>query len=160
LELSGPVAVRYPRGGEDGGWLEDCSEGAATLVREGRNVTLLGYGTQIPVLLRTAQRLSRENIEAEVVKLNSITPIDYDTIFCSVQKTGRLLTAEECVEMNCVGQRVLAEAARREVPLRAAALQNLGRGFVTHGSVEQLRRLCGLDEDSLFQKALEVCKRG
>ena len=159
-DLTGPVTVRYAKGSEDENWKEDRSEGAAVLLREGQDITLLGYGMQIPALLQVAQRLSRESIEADVVKLNSITPIDYDLIFRSIQKTGRLLAAEECVEMNCVGQRVLAQAARQEIPLVAGALQNLGRDFVTHGSVEQLRRLCGLDEDSLFQKALEVCGRG
>ncbi len=155
-DLTGPVAVRYPKGGEDGHWQEDRSEGAAFLAREGRDITLLGYGAQIPVLLQVAQRLSQKNIQSDVVKLNRITPVDYDAIIKSVEKTGRLFVAEECVEMNCVGQRILTELARRGIPLRAVALQNLGRGFVTHGSVEQLRRLCGLDEESLFQKAMEV----
>ncbi|MCD8330922.1 MAG: 1-deoxy-D-xylulose-5-phosphate synthase [Oscillospiraceae bacterium] len=159
-DLTGPVAVRYPKGGEDKRWQEDRSEDGAFLVREGGDITLLGYGAQIPVLIQVAQRLSQENIQADVVKLNYITPIDYKPIIKSVEKTGRLFVAEECVEMNCVGQRILTELSRRGVSLRAAELRNLGRGFVTHGSVEQLRRLCGLDEDSLFQKALEVCRRG
>lgn len=158
-DLPGPVAVRYPKGGE-GDWQEDCSKGATVLLREGRDITLLGYGAQIPVLLQTAQRLSQENIQADVVKLNSITPIDYKRIFDSVQKTGRLLVAEECVDMNCVGQRVLAYLAQQEIRPYTAALKNLGHGFVTHGKVEQLRQLCGLDEASLYKKALEVCGRG
>lgn len=158
-EVSGPVAVRYPRGGETD-WREDRSDGSAALLRQGGDITLVGYGTMIQTLLETAELLSHHGIEAEVVKLNTITPIDVDCINDSVRKTGRLLVAEDSVAMNCVGKRVIADLAGVGTTPRAFALQNLGRGFVTHGSVPQLRKLCGLDAKSLCVKAEEVCAHG
>jgi 1-deoxy-D-xylulose-5-phosphate synthase len=59
--------------------------------------------------------------------------------------------------MNCVGRRVVADLAVAGVYPRALALQNIGRGFVTHGSVSQLDKLCGLDAASLCARAEEVC---
>lgn len=158
-EISGPVAVRYPRGGENA-WTGDKSAGASCILREGSDITLVGYGTLIETLLEAAQRLEKQGISAEIVKLNSITPIDLETIKASAAKTKRVIAAEECVEMNSVGARLAAGLAQSGVCLDALVLQNLGRGFVTHGSVAQLRKLCGLDVDSLCKKALEVCKRG
>ena len=114
----------------------------------------------IQTLLETAELLSQRGIEAEVIKLNTITPINVDCIEDSVKKTGRLLVAEDSVAMNCVGRRVISRLAETGTCPRAFALQNVGSGFVTHGSVAQLRKLCGLDARSLCTKAEEVCKRG
>lgn len=158
-EVSGPVAIRYPRGGETQ-WKEDHSTGGAALLREGKDITLVGYGTYIQTLLETAELLSRRGIEAEVVKLNTITPIDINDVKASVKKTGRLLVAEDCVEMNCVGRRLVYGLAGTDASPRAFALQNIGNGFVTHGSVPQLLKLCGLDAVSVCAKAEEVCARG
>ena len=158
-EVSGPVAVRYPRGGETD-WHEDRSAGSSAILRQGTDITLVGYGTMIQTLLEAADLLSHRGIEAEVVKLNTIMPIDVNSICDSVKKTGRLLVAEDSVDMNCVGRRLMADLAGRGICLKASALQNVGSGFITHGSVAQLRRLCGLDARSLCAKAEEVCARG
>jgi 1-deoxy-D-xylulose-5-phosphate synthase len=158
-QVSGPAAIRYPRGGETC-WREDRSHGAAAVLREGGDLTFVGYGTRIQTLLEAARLLSQRGIEAEVVKLNVITPIDIQTIAESIKKTGRLLVAEDCIDMNCVGRRVLVELAAAGAYPRAFALQNIGRGFVTHGSVSQLDRLCGLDAPSLCERGEEVCRRG
>ncbi len=156
-EVTGPVAVRYPRGGETA-WRDDRSAGLAALVRQGGDITLAGYGTMIQTLLEAAELLSRRGIEAEVVKLNTIKPIGVDCIRASVQKTGRLLVAEDSVDMNCVGGRLISHLAAAGTYPRAFALQNIGSGFIPHGSVAQLRKLCGLDARSLCAKAEEVCK--
>lgn len=158
-EVSGPVAIRYPRGGETE-WKEDRSAGAAVLLRPGRDITLVGYGTFIQTLLETAELLSRKGIEAEVVKLNTITPLDIECISDSIRKTGRLLMAEDCVDMNCVGRRVISGLDSMGVRPNAFALRNIGSAFVTHGSVSQLQKLCGLDAKSLCAKAVEVCDNG
>lgn len=158
-EVSGPVAVRYPRGGESG-WSEDHSAGASVLLREGYDVTLIGYGTLIQTLMDTAELLEKKGISAEIVKLNSITPIDLSHVLNSVHKTGRLIVAEESVDMNCVGRRIVSALSESGVHPGAVILQNLGKGFVSHGSVAQLRKLCALDAQSLCAKVEEVCARG
>ena len=158
-EISGPVAIRYPRGGETA-WTDDCSSQNSVCLREGKEVTLVGYGTMIHTLLETAERLAEKGICAEVVKLNTITPIDLSVVCKSVQKTGRLLVAEDSVEMHCVGKRIVSALTDEGVVPKAVSLQNLGKGFVPHGSVAQLRKLCSLDVDSLCVKVEEVCTCG
>ena len=158
-EVQGPVALRYPRGGE-GAYTADSGTGPAVLLRQGSDVTLVGYGVMINEVLRCAELLQQQGISADVVKLNTITPIDIHTIQNSLSKTGCLLVAEDVMDANCVGRRIAAELALAGSPAANVALCNLGRSFVTHGSVAELRKLCGLDGESLCRKAMEVCTRG
>ncbi len=69
--------------------------GKARVAREGNDVTLVGYGRQVPVLLRIAEKLANDKIDAEVIDLRSIRPFDSDTIVESVKKTHRAVVVQE-----------------------------------------------------------------
>lgn len=159
FHCTGPVAIRYPRGGE-GSWREAAPPGADVVVRPGRDLTLVTYGTLVNQVLEAANRLAADGLQAEVVKLGCITPLNAGAVETSVKKTGRLLVAEECAAPGCVGQRLAARLGMDGISVKAFHLQNVGGQFVTHGTPDQLRRLCGLDGESLYQKALEVCAGG
>ena len=158
-EVKGPVAIRYPRGGE-GAYQDGAPRHPAVLLREGTDFTLVGCGTLVNELLDCADRLAADGIRAEVVKLNTITPLPLELVARSVKKTGRLLVAEEGAEMGGIGQRIAAGLLAVGVPVQGLALASTGRGFVTHGTIPQLRRLCGLDGESLYHRAREVCGHG
>lgn len=157
--IKGPVALRYPRGGE-GAYCADGGSAGTSILRQGSDLTLVGYGSHINEVLACAHMLEKENISVEVVKLNCITPIDFPPVLDSLQKTGRLLMAEEAMAEGCVGNRLCTAVLRAGVPLKKVTLCNLGDRFVTHGSVEELYKLHGLDAASLCEKAREVCKHG
>ena len=158
-EVKGPVAIRYPRGGE-GAYQDGAPRRPAVLLREGTDLTLAGCGTLVNELLDCADRLAADGIRAEVVKLNTITPLPLELAARSVKKTGRLLVAEEGAEMGGIGQRIAAGLLAAGIPAQGLALASTGRGFVTHGTIPQLRRLCGLDGESLYHRAREVCGHG
>ena len=155
--VSGPVAVRYPRGGQ-GEFRGDSGPEPVVVLRTGTDITLAGYGTEINELLGAADRLAQEGIQAEVVKWNVITPLDTSAVLESVRRTGHLLVAEECVEQGSVGVRTLAALEAAGVQARTA-LVNCGRDYVTHGAVNLLKKSLGLDRDSLFRRAMEVLGR-
>ena len=155
--VSGPVAVRYPRGGQ-GEFRGDSGPEPVVVLRTGTDITLAGYGTEINELLGAADRLAQEGIQAEVVKWNVITPLDISAVLESVRRTGHLLVAEECVEQGSVGVRTLAALEAAGVQARTA-LVNCGRDYVTHGAVNLLKKSLGLDRDSLFRRAMEVLGR-
>ena len=69
--------------------------GKAYVLREGHDITLLGTGAMTYQLLAAAKILEEHNIQAEVVHVPTIKPLDNDTILASVRKTGRAVTAEE-----------------------------------------------------------------
>ena len=154
---SGPVAVRYPRGGQ-GGYQEDSGEENAVILRTGKDITLAGYGMEINDLLSAADQLAQQGIQAEVLKWNVITPLDCTLAVESVKKTGALLVAEECAEQGSVGQRALAALEEAGVPARTA-LVNCGAGYVPHGAVSLLKRDLGLDGAGVFRRAMEVLGR-
>ena len=154
---SGPVAVRYPRGGQ-GGYQEDSGKENAVILRTGKDITLAGYGMEINELLSAADQLAGQGIQAEVLKWNVITPLDCTLAVESVKKTGALLVAEECAEQGGVGQRALAALEEAGVPARTA-LVNCGAGYVPHGAVSLLKRDLGLDGAGVFRRAMEVLGR-
>ena len=69
--------------------------GEAEIKREGSHVTLISFGKMVHVVLQAAEELAKNGIEAEVIDLRSLRPIDYDTIVTSVKKTNRAVVIEE-----------------------------------------------------------------
>ncbi len=158
-KVRGPVAVRYPRGGE-GEFKALCGVEGAGVLRPGADVTIAAYGTMVNEALAAAKLLEEKGRSTQVVKLNSIAPLDVDILAACAKKTGRLVVAEECVDAGCVGRRIAAEFALRGVSGVRLALVDLGDRFVQHGTVTELRALCGIDGASIARKALEVMDRG
>ena len=151
-EMEGPVAIRYPRGGN--GTYQDCIL-EDTVLREGRDVTIVSYGPMICEALDASRILSQQGVEAEVVKLWSLAPLDTTLVEASVRKTGRLLVLEECVESGCVGQELVTVLAEKRI-VPAIRLINLGRDFVTHGSVTRLHEKLGMDGKSVAASVKEL----
>ena len=157
-EMTGPVAIRYPRGGE-GQWTQMAGVDGTTVIQEGTDVTLVAYGTMVDQVLQAAQLLEQRGHSAAVVKLNSIRPLDMGPIRRLCEQTGRLIVAEECNDSGCVGRTIISELALAGVPVKAA-LMNLGDQFVPQGSVAQLREMTGIDGAGICQKAMEVIANG
>lgn len=154
-QLDGPIAIRYPRGSE-GVYTEDFSHLASVKLKDGLDITLVTYGTMINPVIQAAKQLEEARIHAEVIKLNKITPVDVALVAESVQKTGRMLVAEDVISMGCVGERILAQLMQRGISLRDTILCNCGDTFVTHGTIPQLQKLCGLDANSIVQRVKGV----
>ena len=157
-EMTGPVAIRYPRGGE-GQWTQVAGVDGTTVIQEGTDVTLVAYGTMVDQVLQAAQLLEQRGHSVAVVKLNSIRPLDMGPIRRLCEQTGRLIVAEECNDSGCVGRTIISELALAGVPVKAA-LVNLGDQFVPQGSVAQLREMTGIDGAGICQKAMEVIANG
>lgn len=153
-EIDGPVAIRYPRGGE--GEYTACCTLPETVLREGGDITLVCCGVMTNEAMKAAERLSASGIGAEVIKLSMIKPPDFDLIMRSLRRTGRLLISEDVCEAGCVGSRILEEAAINEIDIRTAKLLNLGEGIVPHGTVAELLHDFGLDADGIAGAAMEM----
>ncbi|MBR6259030.1 MAG: 1-deoxy-D-xylulose-5-phosphate synthase, partial [Oscillospiraceae bacterium] len=105
-KLTGPVAVRYPRGGE--GKYKGGGVAPSKVLRTGEDVTIITYGIQINDALSAADALAGQNIDAEVIKLDFLAPLDMKTIAVSAEKTGRVLVFEETAGGTGVGARIIA----------------------------------------------------
>jgi 2-oxoisovalerate dehydrogenase E1 component beta subunit len=107
-----PKSRYWPKGDVD---LDDAGATlhATRVVREGTEVTLLGYGPMVSVLLQAADLAAEEGTSVEVVDLRSLSPIDYGPIVESVRKTGRLVIAQEAPGFVSVGSEIAATVTER-----------------------------------------------
>ena len=155
FEIEGPVAIRYPRGGE-GSYRDDRSAGAFAELRAGNDVTLCAYGTMIESVLGAADILEEKGVSARVIKVNRISPFYDVDVRAAFAGTKKLVVAEECASVGCVGQRLAAILTEEGTPLTRLCLCNLGKRFPPHGGAEQLRQAFHLDATSIAKETLNV----
>ncbi|WP_241983445.1 alpha-ketoacid dehydrogenase subunit beta [Cryobacterium tagatosivorans] len=107
-----PKSRYWPKGevhfGESGAPLH-----ASRVVRTGTDVTVVGHGAMVSVLLQAADIAQAEGISIEVVDLRSLSPIDYGPILASVEKTGHLVVAQEAHGNVSVGSEIAATVAEK-----------------------------------------------
>ena len=83
--------------------------GKAKVARAGKDVTIVSFGIGMTYALKAAEALAGEGIEAEVIDLRTIRPMDIDAVIASVKKTNRCVTVEEGWPQNSVGSHISAE---------------------------------------------------
>ncbi|MTH64689.1 pyruvate dehydrogenase complex E1 component subunit beta [Paracoccus shanxieyensis] len=82
--------------------------GKARIARAGKDVTIVSFGIGMAHALEAADKLAEDGIEAEVIDLRTLRPLDYDSIIASVQKTNRLVTVEEGFPVGSIGNHISA----------------------------------------------------
>lgn len=82
--------------------------GKAKIVRAGKDVTLISWSHGMTYTLKAAEELAKEGIEAEVIDLRTLRPLDSETVIESVKKTSRAVTVEEGWQQNGVGAELAA----------------------------------------------------
>lgn len=102
----------------------------AAVVREGSDVTLVGHGAMVSMLLQAADVAQSEGVSAEVVDLRSLSPVDYWTIEESVTKTQRLVIAQEAPSQASLGSEIAATMTERAFYLMEAPVLRVS-GFNT-----------------------------
>jgi pyruvate dehydrogenase E1 component beta subunit len=87
--------------------------GKANVVRPGTSVTIVSFGKMMKIALAAADELAKEGIEAEVIDLRSVRPIDYDTLLESVKKTNRIVIVEEAWPLASISSELTYTIQRR-----------------------------------------------
>ncbi|MEK7524077.1 MAG: alpha-ketoacid dehydrogenase subunit beta [Patescibacteria group bacterium] len=82
--------------------------GQARVMIEGNDVTVVGWGSMIPIILKAQATLIKENISLEVIDLRTLSPLDTETILASVQKTGRCVVIHEAPRTCGLGAEISA----------------------------------------------------
>ncbi|PDH90719.1 2-oxoisovalerate dehydrogenase [Oenococcus oeni] len=85
----------------------------AAVVRKGKDISIITYGGMTPVALNAAEEFSKQGIDAEIIDLRTVSPLDIETIGESVKKTGRVVVAQEAQRMAGIGASVMAEISER-----------------------------------------------
>jgi len=87
--------------------------GKAKVWREGTDVTIVSFGIGMTYALEAAEKLAEDGVEAEVIDLRTLRPIDYDTVIASVMKTNRCVTVEEGFPVASIGNHISATLMER-----------------------------------------------
>lgn len=154
-ECQGPVAVRYPRGGECC-VTDDTSADPVVCLRSGKEVALVAYGTMVEQTLKAAEQLESKGVCAKVLKLNQIAPLNGKALIDELADVKLLVVAESAFASGCVGQRIAAVLSEAGQAPEKLLLRNLGNDFVAAGSVSQLLQSRGLDGAGIAESVLEA----
>lgn len=87
----------------------------AGITREGKDVSIITYGAMVREAIKAAENLAKENIDAEIIDLRTVAPLDIETIIASVEKTGRVVVVQEAQKQAGVGAQVASEIAERAI---------------------------------------------
>jgi pyruvate dehydrogenase E1 component beta subunit len=85
--------------------------GKARIVRPGKDVTIVAYSITVGQALEAAEKLAADGIDAEVIDLRSLRPLDMDTVLESVKKTNRIVTIEQAWPVCSIGSEICARVA-------------------------------------------------
>jgi pyruvate dehydrogenase E1 component beta subunit len=89
--------------------------GKANVAREGSDVTVVSYGYMVREALKAAEQLEEDGVSVEVIDLRTVSPVDYETIVASVEKTGRMVFVQEAQRLAGVGNTVISEVSQRAI---------------------------------------------
>ena len=160
-EYDGPVAVRYPRGGEGSYTASDwkgLDSETVKLHRKGKDVVFVTYGLLLDNVLEAAQLLAAQGIEATVLRLLSVSDLKAEEILSHRNNNAPVIVVEEVCSGSGIKE-ALAWELRNVNPDCHVAGIDLGPDFVTHGNQKKLYECTGLDAASIAGYTREVLSK-
>ncbi|GHD47484.1 hypothetical protein GCM10017083_17910 [Thalassobaculum fulvum] len=133
--------------------------GKAKIVRPGKDVTITAFSIMVGKALEAAEKLAEEGIDAEVIDLRTIRPLDIDTIVNSVKKTNRLVTTEEGWAFSGIGSEIAALMMEHAFDHLDAPVARVAGADVPMPYAANLEKLALPQPDNIVQAAKAVCYR-
>ena len=156
LEHNGPVAVRYPRGG-DGEYTASAWDQGSRVVchNDGEDVAIVTYGRLVQNAISAAKLLSENGIRAKVLRLLCVAPLPVEEIAKQLSGCKRIVVVEEACTGSGISQALAWELSKYAPNCRVDSI-DLGSGYVTHGSMNSLYDHCGLSGEAIATFVREV----
>ena len=158
----GPVAIRYPRGGDRGfvgsKWeptADTARSGALACHRMGADVTLITYGTLLDNTMKAAQLLSEQGIECTVLRLMTVAPLPVYNILTMMSEVEHVVVIEETAGGCGIREALAWELQHLKPGIRVDGI-DLGHRFITHGDMPSLYQHYGLDAPSITKFVQEA----
>ncbi|MGE5535304.1 MAG: pyruvate dehydrogenase complex E1 component subunit beta [Acidobacteriota bacterium] len=133
--------------------------GKAKVARAGNDVTIVSWSMGMTYALQAAEELAKGGIEAEVIDLRTLRPMDTDTIIASVQKTGRAVTVEEGWQQSGVGAEIAARIMERAFDYLDAPVARVSGKDVPMPYAANLEKLALPSVAEVVEAAKAVCYR-
>jgi pyruvate dehydrogenase E1 component beta subunit len=133
--------------------------GKARVARQGKDVTLISWSHGMTYALKAAEELAKDGIEAEVIDLRTLRPLDTDTIIASVKKTGRAVAVEEGWQQNGVGAELSARIMEHAFDYLDAPVKRVSGKDVPMPYAANLEKLALPSVAEVVEAAKAVCYR-
>jgi acetoin:2,6-dichlorophenolindophenol oxidoreductase subunit beta len=133
--------------------------GQASIVRPGKDVTLIGIGVMLHKALSAADKLAEQGIEAEVIDPRTLVPLDKDTLIQSVAKTGRVVIAHEAHRRSGPGAEIAAILAEEAIEYLDGPIIRIGAKNVPLPYSPELENHVLPGEADILQAAIQLCGR-
>ena len=126
------------------------------VARDGQDVTIIATGMMVYVALEAAELLAQEGVQARVVNMHTLKPVDEASILAAARETGAIVTAEEHYIHGGLGSIVGQVVGQHHpVPLEMVAIT----GYTGSGKGEELMKECGLTPENLMEAAQRAVRR-
>jgi 1-deoxy-D-xylulose-5-phosphate synthase len=162
LQLSGPSAIRYPRGAVAGVTRRPAPEvlpiGKAEVLADGSDVAIFGLGPMITLAQELAARLEREGFSAAVINPRFVKPLDRETIELYSRRVAAFVTFEDHVKMGGFGSAVVEALDEMGVSVPVVRI-GWPDNFIEHGKVDALRAKYGITVDEAQAQVLPLLAR-
>jgi pyruvate dehydrogenase E1 component beta subunit len=151
--------IMYGRSFEIPDVIEPIPIGKARIVKEGADVTILAFSLQVGMAIEAANILAEENIDAEIIDLRTIKPLDIETILESVRKTNRLISVEEGWFFAGIGATISSIVIREAFDYLDAAPEVVSGKDVPLPYAENLEKMSLPTVEEIIAAAKRACYR-
>ena len=155
-EMEGPVYLRFGRLAAPVINKEDYKFelGKGVLLREGKDLTIVATGLMVSAALEAAEKLSADGVDAEVINIHTIKPLDEEIIVESAKKTGKVVTVEEHSVIGGLGSAVCdALSAKLPTPVTKLGVNDI---YGHSGPAVELLKEFGLDGEGVYKSIKEI----
>jgi 1-deoxy-D-xylulose-5-phosphate synthase len=163
LQLTGPVAIRYPRGTAIGVPLDpeykSIPVGESEVLREGKDLLIIALGSMVSPSMEAATILQDEGLSVGVVNCRFVKPLD-KSLAAQARSVGKVLVVEENIRQGGLGSALLELLNESDVSDVRLKRMGLPDKFVEHGPLALLREKYGLDRSGILKEARDLCRQG
>lgn len=154
-KMKTPVVIRYPRGGQseikfDKSKIEEIENKKSETIKQGKDLTILAIGKMVAKAVEISNELAKKNIDAEIINVRFLKPLDKQNILESIQKNKNVYTLED----GSINGGLYTSIAELTANIKNVNLQGFAYNdeFIQHGTVEELEKINNLSVESISKK--------
>ena len=158
VNLKRPVVIRYPRGGEGTTKFENHSNieyGKCEIIKGGTDITIIAIGKMVGRAVEVGKILKDKSIDAEIINVRFLKPLDEKQILSSIIKTKKVITIEDGILRSGLATSVSELIIKNNI--KNIQFKGLGYNdkFIEHGNVDELEKINNLDAESIAEEVIK-----
>lgn len=155
INYNGPIAIRYPKGGEEEFKLntKKIVLGKSEILLNGKDATIVAIGKMVVRAYKIAKKLKNDGINVEVINARFLKPLDVDTIKKSFDITKKIVTIEDGDADNGLGKEI-----KKYFDTDKVLSIGYPNEYLPHGKIDEIEKLYNVDEESIYNKIKEFLR--